>query len=126
MQSLATRAQILAPLSGIVNRDDYGGELTPRAARVSPAPSGSSGGIDTGRCALIGLSPSTALAAARCVVTMPPHATMYVETSGACCSKYGVPNDTSTTRGVRDLMRASIVVNVLDAAAVAVVELMFT
>ena len=51
--------------------------------RCSPAPMSKRGGIEIGSLAVIGASPSSARAAARCEDARPPQATMYVGTVGA-------------------------------------------
>src|SRR5690349_5468502 len=95
-------------------------------ARDSPPPNAANGGRLIGSLPVIALAPSKARAAANCDAGLGPHAIMYDEALGACCSKYGVPNDTSTSRALRARSCAMKSRNAFGAHAVAVVELMFT
>jgi len=97
------------------------------ASRRSPPPNDANGGRLIGNVPVIALEPSSARAAACCETWLGPHAIMYDDTDGVCCSRYGVPNDTSTKRRLLRIPSVAMKsTNARGAPAVAVVELIFT
>src|SRR6185312_7053885 len=63
--------------------------------RTRPVPTDANGGMLIGSRPPIGAVPISARAAARCDTGTPLHAMRYAGTSSTCCSKYGLPSETT-------------------------------